>query len=84
MSAVTCTVISLHTSSLARSEDDSQARSTLDKKLREMENRVSDLGEDLEAERSSHNRTEKLKRDLQEVGWITAFFYRDCFFTGTV
>ena len=45
-----------------KSEDDSQERSTLDKKLRATENRVSDLGG--RTEQSQPNR--KLKRDLQE------------------
>ena len=35
--------------------------------MRELENRVSDLSEDLEAERAAHKRTDKLKRDLNEV-----------------
>ena len=35
--------------------------------MRELENKVSDLSEDLEAERAAHKRTDKLKRDLNEV-----------------
>ena len=50
-----------------RNEEDGIARSNLDKKLRELENKVSDLQEDLEAEREAHKRTEKAKRDLGNV-----------------
>ena len=52
-----------------RNEEDGIARSNLDKKLRELENKVSDLQEDLEAEREAHKRTEKAKRDLGNVSW---------------
>ena len=52
---------------LPRSEDDATMRSNIEKKMRELENKVSDLSEDLEAERAAHKRTDKLKRDLNEV-----------------
>ena len=55
----------------ARSEDDASTRSNIEKKMRELENRVSDLTEDLEAERAAHKRTDKLKRDLNEVSVCT-------------
>ena len=42
--------------------------------MRELENRVSDLSEDLEAERAAHKRTDKLKRDLNEVSEKYAVF----------
>ncbi|KAL5253440.1 hypothetical protein ACHWQZ_G013281 [Mnemiopsis leidyi] len=49
-----------------KSEDDATMRSNIEKKMRELENKVSDLSEDLEAERAAHKRTDKLKRDLNE------------------
>ena len=58
-----------------RSEDDASTRSNIEKKMRELENKVSDLSEDLEAERAAHKRTDKLKRDLNEVSceWKSGF-----------
>ena len=51
-------------------DDDASSRSGLEKKLRELENRASDLSEDLEAERTAHRRTDKMKRELNDVSEV--------------
>ena len=43
------------------------AKSTFQKQLREMQNQMQEVLEDLETEKESRNKAEKQKRDLNEV-----------------
>ena len=67
---------------MIRVEDEVTAKSTFHKQIREMENQVQELQEDLDTEKESRAKAEKQKRDLSEVKiaksllqfWICTFF----------
>ena len=44
-------------------------KATSMKQIREIQNQIQELQEDLEAERESRNKAEKQKRDISEVKW---------------
>jgi len=48
-------------------EEESVGKATSMKQIREIQNQIQELQEDLEAERESRNRAEKQKRDISEV-----------------
>ena len=50
-----------------RVDEEGLAKTTFQKQLREMQNQMQEVLEDLETERESRNKAEKQKRDLNEV-----------------
>ena len=48
-------------------EEESVGKATSMKQIREIQNQIQELQEDLEAERESRNKAEKQKRDISEV-----------------
>lgn len=50
-----------------RGDDESVARATAHKQLRELQSSLQELQEDLEAEKEARTKAEKQKRDLNEV-----------------
>ena len=57
------------------------AKSTFQKQLREMQNQMQEVLEDLETEKESRNKAEKQKRDLNEVqNWNPSVLLFGCWF----
>lgn len=52
----------------SRTDEESIARSNMNKQIREFQNQIQELQEDLDSEKESRNKAEKQKRDLNEVG----------------
>ncbi len=50
-----------------RVEEEVTQRTTVQKQMRELENQVQEVSEDLETEKEARNKAEKQKRDLGEV-----------------
>lgn len=49
-------------------DEEGVAKFTLQKQLREMQNQLQEVAEDLDTERDARNKAEKQKKDLNEVG----------------
>lgn len=51
-----------------RVDEEGVAKFTLQKQLREMQNQLQEVAEDLDTEKEARNKAEKQKKDLNEVG----------------